>query len=296
MDKLGFRNVGHEELHVRRKLYDSGKEILTNELSAEAYLDRLTRNERNGLVYIFDCLKYFQRCSSPAVLAVGTTTFPASYWERLKKMFSEHDPDKMHFAERQGEDIDILFCGGDVLGLHPESDEILQRDLSKAGIPFETYTYEEGRVDGTFYQVVPEDYREQEGQNVIRSKEGKVYGENNYKIQFEGCRPFHLFFRKGYEPLDMKLKSERINGGYFSLLCRSLLDFPMIVGRINNSPTLFKPECEINEDLEQKASKKIESLRRFREWLEVSIIERLEEEMSGRVKIYPKRPKGEEAF
>lgn len=97
-----------------QSLYDKGIAIPSLELPRSTFLRSISGAERAALKDLFCSVlgSRFLIYNEIVVLAVGTTTFPESYWNGLQKYLAAHDPFKLPFVERRGEDIDLLLCAG----------------------------------------------------------------------------------------------------------------------------------------------------------------------------------------
>jgi hypothetical protein len=205
----------------RTKLYESVIPIeVANEIPSEEYLRGLTQQDRINLARLFMSFDRLVRVMPGlTALAVGSSTFNERYWADLQGYLAVNDPTKLDYVCRRGEDIDIILCEDAYRELPPswltECVDFVKMDLKDAGFD---YTYEEiVRESGTSYLTVPEEYKEQEGQGVIRHK-AQQYPADSFKIAFSNGRSIHLSFERMLA--ELKLKNERINDYNFSLLFR----------------------------------------------------------------------------
>ncbi len=105
----------YDTLKKRRITLEAGGTIDTSQMPLDTYLDRLSSEEREGLVKIIDELLYistlyFRNDSYLySVFGGGTTTYDDEHWETLKKYIGNDDKNK-HIIENKGEDIDIVIC------------------------------------------------------------------------------------------------------------------------------------------------------------------------------------------
>jgi len=258
----------HNELKKRILRLESNLHIETNEVNRESFLRSISRNERNALVYVLDSLKIFKEATYFSAFAVGTTTYPDSYWHGLKTYLqSKECKELLSFAEKKGEDIDIQLCYDQFTSQNwrlPFVDEwpkFVNRDLKKAKIKF---VKSRTRLNGTAYNDFP--LKTRNGREVIRRKT-KDYDSSNFKISIEGIRPIHLFFDLTYDTMH-KLFSERVNGDNFSLLLRhgNISDLAELVVKINSSSQLFNYKSEqLDQRLEQYVLQVADAHRRVRQ-------------------------------
>lgn len=209
-----------QKLLERERLYESVCPIKTeNEVPVEEYLRRLSKVERQNISHLFQNFDtLFRATMSLMALAVGTTTFSEEYWTGLSKYLQEHDPSKLEYVDRKGEDIDIIICNDNIWEPAPKSFlewiDFTRKDLDRAGID---YIFEDGEKDcGTSYITVPVNYQVKEGQGVIRDKI-RDYSDS-FRILYPNSRVIHLSFCDMVG--EMKLKLERIRDNHFSLLFR----------------------------------------------------------------------------
>jgi len=258
----------------RRNWYEQDQkvEFPTREVPRDAVLRNMSRDERNALVYLFGTggiLSRLQKTiSAYGVFAVGTITYPTSYWVGLEKYLMEKDPTKLNYVKRRGQDIDLIITEEIFDGLEGDRKdnvvEIMHELLRKAtrkGEFFYDFS-EEARENGTQYLTVPEEYIEKEGQSVLRTKPIAWAGPN-FRIKIRGCRWFHVSFDG--KNIENKLRKERIANCYFSLLERHFGMVPAI-DRVNLSPGFFDMRNEpTNIWLDEAASKIIKGGRDYRE-------------------------------
>lgn len=193
-----------------------------HELDKEEYLRRLSTDERRNLNYLLHhvFLDSFYRCvSSVAALAVGTVVYPYSYWREIDQI-ARVDLTKKPFAERRGEDIDIILCPELFPVLMQEHYKMIGQDLKKAGLPFELE--EDKGENGTDYLSVPKKHVKKHGK-IIRNKQME-YGRPRFKINFPKGRIIHLIADSTLA--ELKLVYERLgvlagmNPAPFSVLFR----------------------------------------------------------------------------
>src|SRR3989344_894835 len=107
----------------RERLYESFIPIeVKNEIPMEKYLRRLNGPERQNISHLFQSFDIlFRATQGLMVLAVGTTTFSEEYWVGLEKYLQKHDPSKLGYVNRRGEDIDIILCNDGIWEPHPKT-------------------------------------------------------------------------------------------------------------------------------------------------------------------------------
>lgn len=219
------------ESYKRQWNYFWGKPIKTRELSAKKYLQRLSVDEQENLLYLVSCLyeNDFQayHCYYPTILAVGTTTYEKKYWQNIERL-SKQDKTIKPFAKRKGEDIDLVFVSypGNIdttikrLFKHFDG-AIYKKSFSKEqkriqGKPI-GYSYGELADWGVTYFKIPEEYIF--GNNtILRHKDSLEI--KNVRLQFAKGRDMHIYFHNT-EP-ELKVKQERIDNNTFSILTHHL--------------------------------------------------------------------------
>jgi|SRR3989344_5366513 len=256
--------VEQPEHHFRRDLHDLRRrqsDLSPNEISPDTFLRNMSRDERNGLAYLFgEVLKKFDRYSSSAVFGVGTLTFPNSYWDGLEKFVSEDNASLKDITGRRGEDIDLIIVN-EFLRATPllfiKYFKGLLRDVAREGNISYVYS-EEKRESGAGYIKLPNQTTGRK--EVLRSK-SIAYSGPNFIISIGGCRKLHISL-EGSQTIDEKLTTERIYGRPFSFLgrFRDILDS---IHDIKMAPGLFDQNTTpSNQWLEDKAKGIIEQHKR----------------------------------
>jgi hypothetical protein len=211
------------DLLGRLKLLAKGIPIETSEISREEFLKRLSKAERQNLFFIIDSINATMRRPylNMAVLGVGTVTYDNEYWEGLKKYLMQNDPAKMHFVERRGEDIDLVLLSEneDMSNFAYEEVKIIPRIRGIFKLREIKYDYSLSRTEfGPGYLTVPQEFREKEGQSVIRHKRIE-YANGNFVVHLPESRPFHFYFDFLYCAI-YKINQERAANMPFSVLMR----------------------------------------------------------------------------
>lgn len=215
------RDIPEKSLRERTEMYESYVPVeVQNEIPRIEYLKRLAPHERVNLANMFMSFDRLVRVMPGlTALVVGSTTFDETYWEGLRQYLEANDPSKIGYADRRGEDIDIILCSDSYYELGDwsltECMQLAMRDLREAGINW--HFEEDARENGTSYLTVPEEYRQQQGESVIRHKRIS-YLADTLVITFPEGRNVHLSFTRMLA--ELKLKHERINDFPFSLLFR----------------------------------------------------------------------------
>ncbi len=129
------------------------------EASREAYLRSLPREDRDNLARTLTLIfsDNLSRAGSIMALAVGTTTFPHSYWAGLERYLEGKDEKMRRFVERHGEDIDVKLCP-DFLGCKSTGtdwEEIIERVLQTNRIDY-GFNPESGPSRVKYLDVPPE--------------------------------------------------------------------------------------------------------------------------------------------
>jgi hypothetical protein len=223
----------------REQQHRKGEPFETRELSRAVYLQRLSPNERHALGIFFDNLHYFRRYGMGAgftAFAIGTTTYENEYWEGLEKYLAKHDPRKLHFAKRRGQDIDVKLCTESPYEYRDPKLWVksMTEDLQKLGVPFR---FEEEKSNGgTSYLNSPYEYRE----GKVMRKKLPDYASPKFIVKFPVCRALHVCFEKSLSA-ETKLAEERINGHSFSILFRScdIGGLFEAIDQADSSPSLF---------------------------------------------------------
>lgn len=257
---------------TRRRWYEEDQQVNfpTSEMPREVVLRNMSRDERNGLAYLFGTRGVFPKLSRViggfSIFAVGTITYPFSYWHKLEEYLKNNDPSKMHYVHRRGQDIDLIIASNCFPGLIEEAVPYVTRQLEEAKKRRElSFKFSpEARKDGTSYMTVPKEYVAQEGQAVLRHKR-KEYKGPNFEIKFRFCREFHLSFERSWKT-EEKLAIERVGDYSFSLLDRhhSMIQ---AIDQVNLTPELFGEETPPrNKWLDSQAEGIIMGNRSYREW------------------------------
>ena len=158
-----LREYEFQKVSERLRIYEEqckNPPFITDEMPLHSYLESITTHERHALLKTFEAIFRtggLNKGLSLMGLAVGTTTFPDSYWRDLRKYLRKEDKKKLSYVDRRGEDLDILLCfeqecaSKSTLNTHQR---ILKRGLTEAGIRFKEQI---GRENGTGYLNIPEE-------------------------------------------------------------------------------------------------------------------------------------------
>ncbi|MEK6850380.1 MAG: hypothetical protein AABX85_02295 [Nanoarchaeota archaeon] len=237
MPKLTLPDFGtdmpNKNTQQRQKIYEQGRVIPSYEIKKIKFISSLSKLERNVLGELSKLIfaDNLNRIGSFALFAVGTTTYPQSYWNGLRKYLEEKDPSKLYFVERRGEDIDLQVCSEDcMLGkiVMEQALLLLPKILKDGKIKFQVEEYKSHSGTGYIHSS--------ESRGVIRHKQIE-YGSTKFRIESQSSRPFHLFF----DPLhcvDHKLNIERVHARPFSLLFRhgAYWDLEDAITKVNQTP------------------------------------------------------------
>ncbi|MBX4211831.1 hypothetical protein KW787_00035 [Candidatus Pacearchaeota archaeon] len=236
-----MREYNFNEETARRKLYEKGFSIPTAEMSREVYLRSLSANEREALIHlssqVFESI--YTNTIGIGLLAIGTTTYPNDYWADLEKTLALHDPSKLSFVQRRGEDIDLMIFE-DHFSHNPEMilewPDFIKQDLEEKGVPY--VFNKDKKENGTGYLVVPTNIKKVK-RKVFRRKLVD-YGLPNFVIQLPQSRKIHLCIESCLSG-NYKIDEERIQANPFSLLFRhsEYWDLKAAAQRVSKQGELF---------------------------------------------------------